>query len=84
MSKKVKCLECNNCMRFAIPNKQYLESYFTRKAIETRIVCGQTMKEKFDVNEQYCKHFIPASDWKMRINSREHVVAEIEQKLTEG
>ena len=83
MSKKVKCLECNNCMRFAIPNKQYLESDFTRKAIETRIVCGQTMKEKYDTNEQYCKHFIPASEFKKLMNSREHVVAEIEQRLME-
>lgn len=80
MSKKVKCLECENCMRFAIPAKQYLESDFTRKAIETRIVCGQTMKEKFDTNEQYCKHFIPASEGKIRRNSREHVIAEIVRK----
>lgn len=77
---KVKCLECENCMRFAIPAKQYLESDFTRKAIETRIVCGQTMKEKFDTNEQHCKHFIPASEGKIRRNSREHVIAEIVRK----
>ena len=65
MSKKVKCIDCMNCMRFAIPNKLYpTEDEMLIKILTTGIICGVTMKEKSDENEQYCKYFVEANPFK--------------------
>lgn len=56
MSKKVKCLDCGNCMRFAIPSKTVLnENEYLADRLKSSIVCGFTEKTKNVDNEQQCK-----------------------------
>lgn len=74
MSKKVKCVECVNCMRFAIP-----KTYWNPNGLKNRIVCAQTNKTKLDDNEQYCKHYHEASDLKKKQNSHDVYVAEVDK-----
>lgn len=62
MSKKVKCIECENVMFFYLPSIVNADNYEYAKhclAVATRkCVCAWTNKEKPLNNEQYCKHFI--------------------------
>lgn len=61
MSKKKKCIECQNCSRWALPDKvtdkniDYAK-YCLRIAKKT-FVCFVTMKTKQLGHEQYCKYF---------------------------
>lgn len=74
MSKKHKCLDCDACMRFAVPPRDYLDEH-TKLIIERRIVCGHTGKERCDDAEVYCgKKFVEADELKKRINSREYQI----------
>ena len=61
MSKKVKCIECENLMFFAIPHQVSEVNYEYAKhcleVIKRSFVCGETNKTKRLDNEQYCKHF---------------------------
>lgn len=61
MGKKVKCMDCANSMRWALPdrvgekNLEY-EKYCACVA-KRSIVCGETMKTKGINHEQYCKKY---------------------------
>ena len=61
MSRKVKCIECQNSMNWALPvrvtdkNIEYAKHclFWARKTI----VCDRTQKTKHIEREQYCKYF---------------------------
>ena len=61
MSKKVKCIECENVMFFYLPSIVNADNYEYAKHCLTvatrRCVCAWSNKEKSLNNEQYCKHF---------------------------
>lgn len=61
MSKKVKCIECENVMFFYLPSIVNADNYEYAKHCLTvatrRCVCAWSNKEKLLNNEQYCKHF---------------------------
>lgn len=90
MSKKVKCMKCENMMYFAIPinvnktNYKYAKSCL---AIAKRSVfCSQTGKTKPLNHEQYCKHFekrIYDDSNEEDIRKLEEAIAEYEKKLKE-
>ena len=90
MSKKVKCMECENMMYFAIPVKVNETNYECAKsclAIAKRSVfCSKTSKPKPLNNEQYCKHFekrIYDDSNEKDIRKLEVAIAEYEKKLKE-
>ena len=67
MANKVKCIECEEAMRFAIPSLKYIkenpDSYNWFKTICTkRLSCGRMHKAKNMNHEQYCKHFKEADE----------------------
>ncbi len=73
MSKKVKCLDCAECMRFAIPMKKYLEeNTYLVDRLKNSLVCGYTMKTKNVDNEQYCKHYWEGKEFHKQVNSKEY------------
>lgn len=88
MSKKVKCIECENKMFWAMPIKVNDNNYEYAKHCLTvakrGLVCGHTMKTKSINNEQYCKHFEKSnSDFSekeniKRIKNLEEAIAEYE------
>ena len=83
MSKKAKCLDCGNCMRFAIPCKKTLEeNEYLVDILKNHIVCGFTEKTKSVDNEQQCKHYFEAADYRRRSNSKEVYSQNILNKLT--
>ena len=61
MSNKVKCLDCENMMFFAVPSVVDEDNYeYAKHCLEVvtkNLVCGSTCKTKPLNNEQYCKHF---------------------------
>lgn len=82
MSKKVKCLNCDNCMRFSIPCKSYLEENpFLTNQIKKSLVCSHTMKTKNVNNEQYCKHFKEADEHTINFNSEERYNSNVDNVI---
>lgn len=89
MSKKVKCIECENMMFFAIPRyvneKNYEYAKHCLKIANRYCVCGYTDKTKPLDNEQYCKHFEERTcnySNKERIKKLEEAILEYEKQLT--
>lgn len=82
MGKRVSCLNCENCMRFAVPNKKSLEeSPYLLNQIKKTLVCGYTMKTKTVNNEQYCKHYIEAKEHTKIFNSEEIYNKSINERM---
>lgn len=83
MSKKVKCIECENMMYFAIPSVVDADNYEYAKhcldVVTKNLVCGCSNKTKLINNEQYCKHF------KKRIYeySNEDKIKRLEESISE-
>lgn len=75
MSRKVKCIECEHCTRFAIPvtvtknNVGYVKGLLNFYKIDTKIVCDRIEKTKPENNEQYCNHFKKGSEDIQKINT---------------
>jgi hypothetical protein len=64
MAKKVKCIECNNSMNWAIPSIEILkENPLAVISLKKSIVCGHTMKTKSTEQCQYCKHYKAQDDF---------------------
>jgi len=83
MSKKVNCLDCGECMRFAVPSKRVLEENpDIIDRLKSNVVCGQTNKTKNVDNEQYCTHYFEAAEHRRIFNSKERYSNEIDNKLT--
>ena len=88
MSKKVKCIDCNNSSHWALPygvseqNYEYAKLCFqTSKA---SIVCDETMKTKSIKHEQYCKKFLKKTE--MDLESDSYIQKEqekLEKMITE-
>lgn len=77
MSKKRKCINCDRCMRFAIP-----KTHWNPDNLKNSIVCDWTNKTKRDDNEQYCEHYHEASDAKKFRNSHDAYAAEVDRLCT--
>lgn len=82
MAKKVKCIECNNGINWAIPGIDVLkESHSTIERLKNTIVCECTMKTKMVDNCQYCKNYKPKNE--IRKKRREQWEHELKEVLTE-
>lgn len=73
MAKKVKCANCMNASRFAMPSRKYIElnpdSYEWYKSICLRAFCCDiTSKTKRMENEQYCKYYQEADEFHKKFN----------------
>lgn len=88
MAKKVKCIECDNCMNWALPANVNHENINHAKhcldIAKRTVVCGQTMKTKRRDNEQYCKHFVIAERSKDYSKQLEELKKKIERYEKEG
>ena len=88
MSKKKKCIDCKQSMRWALPDEvsnQNLD-YARRRIFHAKhtLVCGHTMITKPLNNEQYCNHFIPKSELDIKANETyEKEVKKLEQMIIE-
>lgn len=87
MSKKVKCINCDNFQPIALPVKVHPDNLDYAKDCSgiyaNRNVCMQTLKVKPIDNEQYCKH-IKSLDEKIiiaRENERVQQFKELEQMI---
>lgn len=82
MAKKVKCIECECSMDWAIPKAEELkDNDFTIGTITKTIVCGETMKTKPKDHCQYCKRYIDGGEWRKKI--RERYESELQEALKE-
>lgn len=84
MAKKVKCIECEEYMNWALPEKVGKENIeYAKQCLfiaKRTFVCGRTMKTKPLNNEQYCKHFCK-SEYKNDWNAKKIEV--LEEKIKE-
>lgn len=91
MAKKVKCIECMECLNWSLPqvvngkNLDYAKQclFFAKKTV----VCGYTMKTKSINNEQYCKHFhktLYSNDYTKEIEELEAKIKEYETRCNNG
>ena len=88
MSKKVKCIECENMMLWALPTKVDDDNYEYAKhclvVAKRSCICGWTNKQKLLNNEQYCKYFIKREHEhsnEQGIKKLEDAIAEYENRL---
>lgn len=81
MAKKVKCIECDNSMDWAIPNAEIIKgNEHLQNTLKNYIVCGYTMKSKHIDHCQYCKNYEnDGSGW--RNKCRKHYENSLEQAL---
>ena len=83
MSKKVKCIECENMMFFATPLKVNANNYEYAKhclaVVKRSFVCDYTGKVKPLGNEQYCKYF----EKRVRGYSNEKDIKRLEEAIAE-
>ena len=63
MAKKHKCIECENALNWAIPERVSENNLFYAKRCldlaNRSVCCDRTMKTKSKDHEQYCKYFEP-------------------------
>lgn len=85
MAKKVKCIECDNSMDWAIPNANTLRgSDFLIDTLRNTIVCSYTMKTKSVDHCQYCKHYEHKEDGFFdRQNRRDRYEKELDKRIAE-
>ena len=64
MAKKVKCIECDCAMNWAIPSAEYLKKNpSVAEHVSETIVCSNTMKTKDNSHCQYCEHYEKQSEF---------------------
>lgn len=88
MAKKVKCIDCEECMNWAVPvrvsaNNLDYAKWCLRLAKNT-VVCDRTHKTKPKDHEQYCKHFRKKThsfDCSAEIEELEKMIAEFEGQV---
>lgn len=79
--KKVKCIECDNFLSFAIPSVEAIKTEnISVDFLRNSIVCSRTMKTKTIDNCQYCKNYIPCTEF--RKNSRKVWEKELEKTIS--
>jgi hypothetical protein len=88
MAKKVKCIDCEYMITFAIPTRVVADNYEYAKhcleVVKKYFVCEVTNKQKLINNEQYCRHFLKRvreCSNEERIKKLEDAIAEYESKL---
>jgi hypothetical protein len=83
MAKKVRCIECDNSMDWAIPKGEHLKDSYTQRLLKNTIVCGYTMKTKSIEHCQYCKHYEHEEGIFNRADRRKWYEDELQQALSE-
>ena len=86
MAKKVKCMDCTNSMRWALPERVRENNLEYAKhcacVAKKSIVCGETMKTKGINHEQYCKKYREKEEWDRNSDTAySEEIAELERKI---
>ena len=61
MAKNVKCIDCAECIGWALPVRVNADNlYYAKRClwlVKNTVVCDRTHKTKQKDHEQYCKHY---------------------------